>query len=165
MANAGPEPALRQLTLPAEGGCRCGSVRVRVTKPPMVTSICHCTGCQRMSGGAFSTTAMIPADGFEVIAGAPVLGGLKGPDSHHRHCPDCFSWVFTTFGPEMPFVNLRAVMLDDTAWFVPFVQTYMSEKLAWVDVRASHSFEAFPPPDQYEPLLADYARLYGSRED
>jgi len=42
--------------LPWEGGCRCGAVRLRVTKPPLLTGICHCTGCRRMSGSAFSLT-------------------------------------------------------------------------------------------------------------
>jgi hypothetical protein len=31
--------------LPWDGGCRCGEVRVRVTKPPLLAGACHCTGC------------------------------------------------------------------------------------------------------------------------
>ena len=145
------------MTLPAEGGCRCGALRVRVTTQPINTAVCHCTGCQRMSGGAFSTTAMIPLEGFDVIAGTPVVGGLKGPDIHHQHCPECLSWVFTTFGSERPFVNLRAVMLDDTSWFVPFVESWTSEKLSWVDVNAAHSFPQFPPTEARAALMAEFA--------
>ena len=156
---------MAELTLPAEGGCRCGALRFRVSAAPMSTAVCHCTGCQRMSGGAFSTTAMVPADGFEVIAGSPVLGGLKRPDSHHQHCPDCHAWVFTTFGPELPFVNVRAVMFDDTSWFEPFVETYLSEKLPWVEVRAVHGFDRFPPPERYSELLAEYAERHRLQED
>ena len=65
--------------LPWEGGCRCGAVRIRVTRPPMLTGACHCTGCQTMSASAYSLTVTVPADGFEVMKGEPVLGGLKGP--------------------------------------------------------------------------------------
>ncbi len=144
-------------SLPAEGGCRCGKLRFRVTAPPILTAACHCTGCQRMSGGAFSTTAMFPADGFEVIQGAPVLGGLKGPELHHQHCPDCLSWVFTTFGPERPIVNVRAVMLDDPSWFVPFVESWTSEKFAWAETGAVHGFEEFPLPEQRPALMAEFA--------
>ena len=151
------------MTLPAEGGCRCGALRFRVTQHPFMAMACHCTGCQRMSGSAFSTTAMIPVDGFEVIAGAPVVGGLKGPDIHHQHCPECLSWVFTTFGPERPFVNLRAVMLDDAAWFVPFAESCTSEKLSWAQTGALHSFEKFPPRESFPALVADYAAFYGSK--
>ncbi|MEZ5794603.1 GFA family protein [Albidovulum sp.] len=145
------------MTLPAEGGCRCGGLRFRVTRQPIVTSACHCTGCQRMSGSAFSTTAMIPLDGFAVIAGTPVIGGLKGPDIHHHHCPDCHGWVFTTFDEARPFVNLRAVMLDDTAWFAPFIETYVSEKLPWAQTGAPHSYPKFPSPEEYPGLIAGFA--------
>src|SRR5215213_574415 len=81
--------------LPWEGGCRCGAVRIRVTKPPLLTGACHCTGCQKMTASAYSLTLTLPADGFEVTKGEPVLGGLRGPVSHHHHCPDCLSWIFT----------------------------------------------------------------------
>lgn len=145
------------MTLPAEGGCRCSQLQFRVTKPPLTTMICHCPGCQRMTGSAFSTTAMIPDDGFEVTAGTSVAGGLRGPQVHHRHCPDCMSWVFTTFEGDNTRVNLRATMLDDTNWFVPFIECYTSTKLSWANVHAAHSFEEFPPSDQRATLLAEFA--------
>ena len=148
------------MTLPATGGCRCGALRFRVTKHPINTMICHCTGCQKMSGSAFSTTAMIPADGFEVTQGTPVTGGLKGPEIHHQHCPDFLSWVFTTFGPDRPFVNLRAVMLDDATWFRPYAESYTSEKLPWAQTGAPHSFAQFPPPDARPALMAGFAAFY-----
>lgn len=148
------------MTLPATGGCRCGALRFQVTKHPINTMVCHCTGCQKMSGSAFSSTAMIPADGFEVIAGTPVVGGLKGPEIHHQHCPECLSWVFTTFGPERPFVNLRAVMLDDAAWFRPYAESYTSEMLPWAQTGAPHSFAQFPPPDARPALMAGFPAFY-----
>jgi hypothetical protein len=36
---------------PAEGGCVCGKLRYRLEKPPMAVHCCHCTWCQRESGG------------------------------------------------------------------------------------------------------------------
>jgi len=66
-------------SLPWEGGCRCGEVRIRVTRPPLLTGACHCAGCQRMSASAFSLTVTLPSDGFELVAGAPVPGGAQGP--------------------------------------------------------------------------------------
>ena len=155
---------MAQMTLPAEGGCRCGALRIRVTQHPMVTAVCHCTGCQKMTGSAFSTTAMIPMEGFEVIAGDPVVGGLKGPEIHHQHCPDCLSWVFTTFGPDRPFVNLRATMLDDPSWFVPFAEFCTAERLSWAGVGAPHSFDSFIPPEDRAAALADFAAFYASSE-
>jgi hypothetical protein len=36
------------------GGCRCGSIRYRVTKAPLFVMACHCTDCQEQTSSAFS---------------------------------------------------------------------------------------------------------------
>ena len=51
------------------------------TAPPLLTMACHCTGCQRMTGSAFSLSAAFPSDGFTVTQGDPVIGGLHGPSA------------------------------------------------------------------------------------
>ena len=143
--------------LPWEGGCRCGAVRIRVTRPPMLTGACHCTGCQTMSASAYSLTVTVPADGFEVTKGAPVLGGLKGPVSHHYHCPDCLSWMFTRAEGFDWFVNLRPSMLDDHRWFEPFVDLFAGEGLPWAATGAPHRFEGSPEMEVFQRLMAAYA--------
>jgi hypothetical protein len=142
--------------LPWDGGCRCGRVRIRITQAPMLSVACHCTGCQRMSASAFSLTIAVPSAGFAVIAGEPVIGGLHGA-TKHQMCPHCMSWVFTR--PEgMPdLVNVRATMLDDHAWFAPFVEMFTDEKLAWASTDAAHSFARVPEVAQIPALLADFA--------
>lgn len=143
---------------PMEGGCRCGEVRFAITAPPMFTAICHCTGCQKMSASAYSTTAAIPRAGFALTRGETVIGGLHGERLRHRHCERCKSWVYTDFEPDMGFVNVRATMLDDPSWFTPFIENYTSEALPWALVGSvTHSFEKFPSMEQYQPLLAEFA--------
>jgi hypothetical protein len=142
--------------LPWEGACRCGRVRFRITAPPLLTMACHCTGCQRMTGSAYSLSVAIPSDGFSVVQGEPVIGGLHGED-HHFFCPYCMSWMFTRPGFTDVFVNVRAPMLDDPSWYVPFVETYTSEKLPWVSTPAVHSYPQFPPLEDMELLLREFA--------
>ena len=144
-------------TLPMEGSCRCGQVRLKISAPPILTMACHCTGCQKMSASAFSLSAAIPSQGFEVTGGEPVIGGLHGSDAHHYHCPRCKSWMFTRPVGMDWFVNLRPTMLDDPKWFVPFIETYTSEKLPWAATPAVHSYEAFPPMEAYEGLAKEFA--------
>lgn len=142
--------------LPWTGGCRCGRVRFRVTKPPLVTAVCHCTGCQRMSASAFSTTITLPADALEVTQGETVTGGLHGAEAQHQHCDWCKSWVFTRLPAEYGAVNLRATMLDDATWFAPYMETYASEKLPWAQTGAVESFEAFPDAADYPRIIAAF---------
>jgi hypothetical protein len=144
-------------TLPIEGSCRCGRVRLRISAQPILTMACHCSGCQKMSASAYSLSAAVPAEGFEVIEGEPEIGGLHGPDAHHYHCPHCKSWMFTRPEGMDWFVNLRPTMLDDTKWFSPFIETYTSEKLPWATTPAVHSYETFPPFEAYEGLVKEFA--------
>lgn len=143
--------------LPIEGSCRCGEVRLKISAPPMITMACHCRGCQKMSASAFSCSAAIPAQGFEVTAGEPVIGGAHGDDTHHYHCPHCKSWLFTRPVGMDWFVNIRPTMLDDATWFAPFIETYTSTKLAWAQTGAVHGFEEFPPMEAYEGLTKAFA--------
>jgi hypothetical protein len=151
------EAELEDWKLPWEGGCRCGGLRVRVTKPPLLAGACHCAGCQKMTASAFSLSLALPADGFEVTKGEPVLGGLRGPVSHHHHCPACLSWVFTRVEGMDWFVNLRASALDDRGWFGPFMEVWTDEKLPWASTGARHSYGKAPEMADFEPLMAAYA--------
>jgi hypothetical protein len=134
---------MAKFTLPMEGGCRCGKVRFRISKAPLLTMVCHCTGCQHMAASAFSTTVVVPTDGLEVIAGEPVIGGL--------------SWVFTRIAPEQGFTNVRGGALDDPSWFVPFVEVFTSEALPWAKTGARHSYPQFPGMEEYGPLVAEFS--------
>jgi hypothetical protein len=143
------------LTLPQNGSCRCGRVKLRISKAPLLTMACHCTGCQKMSSSAYSLSAAIPADGFEVTEGAPEIGGLHGA-ARHYFCGYCMSWMFTRPDGIDFFVNVRPTMLDDSSWFTPYVETYMDEKLPWVTAVAKHSYPTLPAMEEYEGLIGGY---------
>ena len=61
-----PDASAQGWALPWEGGCRCGAVRLRVTAAPLISAVCHCRGCQRMTGSALSLTLMLPQGGLEI---------------------------------------------------------------------------------------------------
>ncbi len=113
-----------------------------------------------MSASAFSLTVLIPADGFRVVAGEPVRCGAKQPGLEHYGCPECFTWTFTRVGEPgayYPFVNVRPMMFDVVAWREPFIETMTSEKVDWVNVPARHSYEGFPPEEEFGKLIEAYA--------
>ena len=70
--------------LPWDGGYRCGQTRIRVDAPPLLSSACHCTGCQRISASAFALTLAIPSDGFAVTKGRPVMPSLEAARLRER---------------------------------------------------------------------------------
>lgn len=149
-------------TLPWDAGCRCERVRMRVSEAPLLTSACHCRGCQRMTAGAFSLTIALPSAGLSVVKGVPVIGGLHGATRHY-HCGHCLSWLFTRPEGLDQLVHLRATMLDDARWFRPYIETWTREGLAWAKTGAEHSYETQPNFEDYGALCAEYARVQRDR--
>ena len=91
-----------------------------------------------------------------MTGGEPVIGGLHGK-TQHFFCPHCMTWMFTKPEGMDQFVNVRPTMLANHSWFVPFVETYTSNKLPGAQTGATHSFTEFPEMSDFEGLMADYA--------
>lgn len=144
------------IPLPLDGSCRCGRTGIRLSKAPICTAACHCPGCQKMSASAFSLTAMVPADGFAVTRGEPVIGGMHAPELRHHFCPHCMSWMFTK-PTGMDFVNVRPTMFDDHAWFRPYMETYASTRLPFAETGAVKSYATFPAMEEIGELVRGYA--------
>ena len=138
--------------------CHCGRTRFEISSAPLLTSACHCRGCQRMSSSAYSLTAIMPAPAFKVVAGDPVKGGLQGPEANHYFCPDCKTWMFTRIPGFDQIVNVRSTLLEDPVWTEPYLETMTSEKLPWVQVPAKRSYEKFPEMDEFEGLIAEFSQ-------
>ena len=143
-----------------EGSCGCGDLRFRVEGAPLITMACHCRGCQRMSASAFSLSSLYPEDRFEVTAGEPVLGGIRGTSKQY-FCPSCMSWVFTRPEALEGLVNVRPMMLDRASEHRPFMETYTSEAIGWVTSGAERSYEGVPEESEISELLEAYAAWDG----
>lgn len=131
---------------------------MRVTAPPVMSAACHCRDCQKLTGGAYSLTLMIPEAGFEVARGAPVTGGLHRPELRHHFCPRCCNWLFTR-GSVLPgFVNMRPTMLDDASWVVPYIETKTAERLPGAITGAKVAYQGWPPQEDFGGLIEGFAR-------
>jgi hypothetical protein len=100
---------------------------------------------------------MVRTNAFCIIAGQPERGGIKGPQLDHRFCPDCKSWMFTRIAGMDDVLNMRPTMFDDPGWCHPFIETMTAHKLPWAQVPARHSYEGFPPPEDFQRLLDEFA--------
>ena len=143
--------------LPWSGACLCGQVRVRVTEAPVVAAACHCRACQKLTGGAYSLSLMLPASGLS-IEGETEIGGLHNPVPEHHFCPSCKNWLFTRGIAGGAFVNLRPSLLEDASWVVPYADTGVVDRLPGVQSGARVGYPAFPPVEDYGGLMEGYAR-------
>ncbi|KEY68888.1 hypothetical protein S7711_03821 [Stachybotrys chartarum IBT 7711] len=80
------------------GSCMCGEVAYESTSKPVVTALCHCTDCQKWTGSAFSSNAVVPQDSFKVTKGTPKhfdITGASGKNNRHFFCSTCGSSLYT----------------------------------------------------------------------
>ena len=119
-----------------EGGCTCRSVRYRMTSKPMFVHGCHCTWCQRETGGAFATNAMIEADRVELTNGAPEpvdTPSASGKGQKIWRCPKCRVAAWSNYagaGDAIRFV--RVGTLDAGHDIAPDAHIFTSTKQPWV---------------------------------
>ena len=144
--------------LPWDGGCRCGQVRLKVTKPPLLTGACHCTGCQTMSASAYSLTLTVPADGFEVTKGEPVLGGLKSAGSHHYPLPRLHQLdVHPRRGLRLVRQSAPVRRSTSMAGSRPCSKSGRARSCPGPRHRAKHSYESTPEIADWQMLIQAYA--------
>jgi hypothetical protein len=121
-----------------EGRCACGGVRYRLLSAPLIVHACHCTECQRLSGGAFALNALIEADRLEILRGGarpvPVIGTSGKPQTIFR-CPDCATALWSHYpgaGARLAFV--RVGTLDEPARLPPDIHIFTSTRLPWLEL-------------------------------
>lgn len=115
------------------GGCLCGKVRYSIDWPPTATMSCHCKNCQKQSGSALSTIAMLPREAVRIKgtlktyldhgdSGAPVL---------RKFCDSCGSPVITDV-PAMPaMLFIKTGTLDDTSGAAPATHMWTCSAQDW----------------------------------
>jgi hypothetical protein len=55
-------------------------------------------------------------------------------------------------------VNVHASLLDEADRFAPYIETCTKEKLSWATRPAVHSYDVFPPPEEFPKLIEAYAK-------
>ena len=82
-------------TLPLTGHCGCGAVAFTISEPLPGAAYCHCTRCQRRTGGAASVSAMIVPGSLEFTSGEEHLRDWTPPDGWPKtFCAECGSALF-----------------------------------------------------------------------
>jgi len=77
------------------GHCGCGEVQFEIDEPLVAAGYCHCTRCQRRTGGGASATAQVAPRSLRVVKGEELLGHWAPPDGFDKvFCSACGSALF-----------------------------------------------------------------------
>lgn len=139
---------------PCEGGCTCGNVRFKMKDAPLIVHGCHCTWCQRQTGTAFATNALIEADRVEITKGAvenTIVETPGGSGQRIARCPTCrvavwSEYLVMTAGLKDLIYFIRVGTLDAPDRLPPDAHIYTSTKLPWLQLPS----DALAVPEYYE---------------
>lgn len=117
-----------------EGGCLCGAVRYVLKSEPLMTAVCHCTHCQRQSGGVFSTNVAVPEAAYAQTGETKVFEdkGDSGQAVWRHFCPNCGSPILSKVAAMPGMVLVKAGTLDDMSGLKPAIEVYTDHAAEWV---------------------------------
>jgi hypothetical protein len=118
--------------VPFTGGCACGAIRYECSAEPLIAFNCHCRDCQRASGSAYASGAIVPAAALR-ISGTPKYYGKtadSGNPVSRGFCAECGSPVLATQGT-FPAYILYASSLDDPSGHRPTMDVWVSSAQPW----------------------------------
>lgn len=117
-----------------EGRCLCGKIRYVLKSEPSMTAVCHCTHCQRQSGGVFSTNLAIPERDYVQQGETKVFQdkGDSGQPVYRHFCGDCGSPILSKVASMPGVVMVKAGTLNDFSGITPVVGIYTDHAAAWV---------------------------------
>lgn len=118
------------------GHCTCNRIRYRLTERPLFTHACHCTWCQRETGGPHALNALIETACIALLAGTPVevaTPSNSGKGQIILRCPDCQIALWSHYaGAGRRFAFVRVGTLDDPGAVPPDIHIFTTTKLPWV---------------------------------
>ncbi|KAJ5555119.1 Glutathione-dependent formaldehyde-activating enzyme/centromere protein V [Penicillium sp. DV-2018c] len=97
------------------GSCMCGGITYAIDADKYLAALCHCVDCQKWTGGAFTSNAVVPRASVKVTKGTPNSYdaiGDSGKINKHFFCPTCGSSLYTELEIMPDMTCVKAGTLD-----------------------------------------------------
>ncbi|WP_428540003.1 GFA family protein [Rhodopila sp.] len=133
--------------LPLTGGCPCGAIRYEIGAAPLLLYACHCTNCQRQSGGAFAMNMPVRSETFRILRGQPKAWRRLSPtgvETVSWFCADCGGRIHGSRAGRPESITVRAGGLDDTSWLVPAFHMFVRSAQPWIQLPAPDCYDTVP---------------------
>jgi hypothetical protein len=152
---------ISELTPPFEGGCQCGALRYRCSRPPFVSYTCHCLACQKLTASAFATCIQVPAEAHELLAGDPAFRERVAESGNRltsAFCPACGSAIYARNSARPRLRTIYVGTLDAPHAVRVNAHIWTKHRLPWVILPEGH--RVFPAAGDWRPdYAADPTRL------
>jgi len=114
------------------GGCGCGAVRFALSAAPIAAGYCHCTRCQRRTGGAWSLQARVAPGSFAITQGADAVGSWRPEGGFAKEfCSRCGSSLWSRSPDDPDVVSVRFGVLDGDPGVRPTYRIHVDSAAAF----------------------------------
>ncbi|PWY88676.1 hypothetical protein BO94DRAFT_623756 [Aspergillus sclerotioniger CBS 115572] len=138
----------------AVGGCFCGKIRIEYTGQPLMSALCHCLDCRKLTGSPYTYSYVVKSAELNVTGKPKEVPKTadSGSDIKNYFCPDCGTPLFggkvKSDGTPEEVTILRAGIFDDSGILnerKPEAEIYTDRRLAWVEpIEGAAQFSGMP---------------------
>jgi hypothetical protein len=117
---------------PLTGCCACGAVRFEVTEPPTAAIYCHCTRCQKRTGGAASVSVRVAPGSVRVVEGEELLRDWSPPGGLAKtFCAGCGGALFARDPDDGTIAVVRMAAFDADPGVRPTAHQFTAYAADW----------------------------------
>lgn len=122
------------------GSCLCGAVRYELAQSIDEITFCHCINCQKATGSAFNSTAVVSVANFKLKAGSTQLKAYSSsPDVLRHFCGECGSPLYSSRRSEPTIYRLRLGSLEQLLQPAHKQHVFVAEQALWHDIAAGET--------------------------
>ena len=120
------------IDVPLTGACMCGGVRYELDAPPEYAGYCHCTRCQRRTGGAASISARVRRGSFRVTEGEDLVTVFRPEEGFEKaFCSECGSALFSRHRDDPEVISVRMGTFDGDPGVRPSYRQFVAYAAPW----------------------------------
>jgi hypothetical protein len=110
----------------------CGAVRFELSAPPAYAGYCHCTRCQRRTGGAASISARARPGTFRIVDGEELVRVFRPDDGFEKaFCSKCGSALFSRDPDDAEQIGVRMGTFDADPGVRPSYHQFVAYAAPW----------------------------------
>ena len=115
------------------GSCLCSAVKYIVNGPIKAVANCHCNTCQKTTGSAFGTVAIIGENDFEIIEGQDSLATYQVSEKATKYfCRTCGTPIFNLHKKYLGNCMTQVGSLDDPSLVTPAINIFCESMMPWI---------------------------------
>ncbi|WP_454885320.1 GFA family protein [Sphingomonas oryzagri] len=139
---------MSEIQLPITGGCLCGAIRYKISKPPLGSRTCWCRLCQYLASGSATVNLIVAADAVTITGPLKTFDRVADSGNHMTRgfCLECGTHVTSASAETGHLRVIRTGTLDDPNLMGPQATIWADMAPHWAPLNPDLPKHAKQPP-------------------